>query len=132
MEDNPADARWVSLALLGLNVPSRLTTVKDGKEALNFLNQRDFFHEAQLPDIILLDWYIPTLDGEDFLKEIRCDPHLKNIPVVVVSGSGWNDDVFKAYSAGANFYMTKPLGLDKFAIILNFMEEVLRIKFFPS
>jgi two-component system, chemotaxis family, response regulator Rcp1 len=108
VEDNPGDVRLVRESLRECGLPHRLTVAMDGVEALERL------HGAERPDVILLDLNLPRKDGLEVLEEVKADPGLRSIPVVVLSSSDAQDDVAAAYALHANCYVTKPVDLDQF------------------
>ncbi|MCA9247838.1 MAG: response regulator [Planctomycetales bacterium] len=114
VEDNPADVRLAKEALREGEIPSNLSCVSNGVEALAFLRQEGDFATAPRPDIILLDLNLPQIDGFAVLTEIKDDPDLRTIPVVVLTTSSNPDDILRAYELHASFYIKKPSDLDEF------------------
>ena len=100
-----------------------LHVASDGVEALAFLRREGKYADAPRPDLILLDLNMPRMDGRTFLVEMRADEKLKSIPVVVLTTSQTDEDIFKSYQLGANCYVTKPVGLDEFTKVVNAIEE---------
>jgi two-component system response regulator len=123
VEDNPGDARLIKEVLNSNKIFCRLHTVKDGVEAMNFLYRNGEYSEAPRPDLIFLDLNLPKKDGREVLKEIKTDEKLKQIPVVVMTTSQAEEDIFKSYSLHANCYVTKPLDLDQFVRVVKSIEE---------
>lgn len=123
VEDNPADALLMEEALRDSSTTSRLQTVIDGDDALDFLFQRGAYRDRPRPDLILLDLNLPKKDGREVLAEIKSDPHLRSIPVVVVTTSKSEEDIFKSYSLHANCYITKPVRLSDFFDIVRKIED---------
>lgn len=119
VEDNPGDERLTREALKEGKVYSNLHWVKDGVEALEFLRQDGIYGGAPRPDIILLDLNLPKKDGREVLSEIKLDPALKRIPVVVLTTSKAEEDVLRSYNLHANCYVTKPVDLDKFIVVVK-------------
>jgi two-component system, chemotaxis family, response regulator Rcp1 len=119
IEDNPADARYTQVALDELGIANKLTILQDGEEALKFLYRRDKYADAARPDCILLDWNLPKADGSEVLEIIRRDNTLKDIPVIVVSGSSEQTDVLQAYHLKADGYVTKPIDLSAVHTIME-------------
>ena len=131
IEDNPADARLASLALKGSIYPHHLTIVKDGKEAMEFLKKRGAYAISKTPDIILLDWNLPLKNGSEVLQEIRLGQELKSIPVIVITGYNSEQTISEAYELGANFYIPKPMNLDRFALVMEYVASIWGHKTFP-
>jgi two-component system, chemotaxis family, response regulator Rcp1 len=119
VEDNPGDVRLTREALKEGKVYSNLHTVKDGVEAMEFLRRQGKFKEAPRPDIILLDLNLPRKDGREVLEEIKSDDALKRIPVVVLTTSKAEEDVLRTYNLHANCYVTKPVDLEKFMVVVK-------------
>src|SRR5215813_11833836 len=115
VEDNPADAFLTQEALSQEKIPdSDLSVVIDGQEALSFLRQGGKYAGVRRPDLILLDLNLPKKDGYTVLAEIKGDPLLKHIPVVVFTSSTAPRDILQAYALYANCYVSKPLDLENF------------------
>jgi two-component system, chemotaxis family, response regulator Rcp1 len=108
VEDNPGDVRLVRESLRENGLPHRLAVAMDGVEALERLRG------PERPDVMLLDLNLPRKDGREVLAEVKSDPGLRSIPVVVLSSSDAQDDVSAAYALHANCYVTKPVDLDQF------------------
>ncbi len=123
VEDNPGDARLTREALKESKVCNNLHHVRDGVEAMEFLRKEGEFGDAPTPDIILLDLNLPRKDGRQVLAEIKAIPHLKHIPVVVLTTSEAEQDIVKSYELHANCYITKPVDLDKFVEIIHGIEN---------
>ena len=119
VEDNPGDVRLTKEALKEGKVYSNLHTVKDGVEALDFLRRKGKYGAAPRPDIILLDLNLPKKDGREVLQEIKSDEALKRIPVVVLTTSKAEEDVLRTYNLHANCYVTKPVDLEKFIVVVK-------------
>jgi len=123
VEDNPGDARLTEEALRESRLYNNLHRVCDGVEALQFVRRQGPFADKPRPDIILLDLNMPKKDGREVLGEIKADPDLKSIPVVVLTTSEAERDVLKSYELHANCYITKPVDLDKFMEIVRRIED---------
>jgi two-component system, chemotaxis family, response regulator Rcp1 len=119
VEDNPGDVRLTREALKEGKVYSNLHTVKDGVEAMEFLRRQGKFSDVPRPDIILLDLNLPKKDGREVLQEIKTDSSLKRIPVVVLTTSKAEEDVLRTYNLHANCYVTKPVDLEKFMVVVK-------------
>jgi len=123
VEDNPGDVRLTREALKEGNIPNNLNVAKDGVEAMAFLRRQGRYAEALRPQLILLDLNLPRKDGREVLAEIKGDGSLKRIPVVVLTTSGAEQDVFDSYDLQANCYITKPIELDSFMETIRSMGE---------
>jgi CheY-like chemotaxis protein len=109
--------------LADAKVRNHLKSVIDGVEALKFLRQEPPYNNAQRPDLILLDLNLPRKDGREVLLEIKNDPKLKRIPVVVVTSSAEEQDIVKSYNLHANCYVTKPIDLQQFVTVVRAIED---------
>ncbi len=123
VEDNPGDIRLTREAFQTGRVRNNLHVVTDGVEALAFVNQQNQYQNAPVPDLILLDLNLPKKDGRQVLAEIKASPHLKRIPVVVLTTSEADQDILKAYEMHANSYITKPIDLDQFFKVIKSIED---------
>lgn len=123
VEDDSADVELTQYTIAKCKIFVDLHTVGDGVEALAFLRQEGKYAGAPRPDLILLDLNMPRMDGRTFLSEMRADNNLKAIPVVVLTTSQSDEDILKSYRLGANCFITKPVGLDEFAKVINAIED---------
>jgi CheY-like chemotaxis protein len=123
VEDNPGDVRLTKEALRDAKVLNEIYVAKDGVEAMEFLNKKGSFKEAPIPDMILLDLNLPRKDGREVLAEIKKDPKLKHIPVIILTTSKADEDIVKSYNLHANAYITKPVDLNRFVEIIHALEE---------
>ena len=123
VEDNLGDMRLTQEALKEGKVYSNLHWAKDGVEALEFLQRRGKHQNAPRPDIILLDLNLPRKDGREVLEEIKTDDELKQIPVVVLTTSKAEEDVVRSYALHANCYVTKPVDLEKFIVVVQSIDR---------
>lgn len=122
-EDNPDDVELTLEALEEVKLALNIHTVKDGVEAIQYLRNEPPFEDAGRPDLILLDLNMPRKDGREVLEEIKHDPHLKHIPVVVLTTSQDDSDIMSAYENHANCYVTKPVDLDQFIKVVKSIES---------
>jgi len=122
VEDNPADVRLTREALKEGRVGNLLHVVGDGVEAMEFLTRTGRHEHAPRPDLILLDLNLPRKDGRQVLAEIKEDPVLKSIPVVVLTTSKSEEDVLATYRLHANCYITKPVDFDQFMAVVRSIE----------
>ena len=123
VEDNPGDVRLTQEALKSHKVQNNLHVVTDGEEAMAFLRKQGKYKDAPRPDIILLDLNLPKKDGREVLAEIKSDPALKTIPVVIITSSEAEQDVIKSYNLNANCYVTKPVNLDQFIKVVQSIND---------
>ncbi len=123
VEDNPGDVRLTKEALREGKVYNNLHWAKDGVEALKFLRREGKHAKAPRPDIILLDLNLPKKDGREVLEIIKGDERLKHIPVVVLTTSKAEEDVVKSYALHANCYVTKPVDLEKFIVVVKSIDR---------
>lgn len=123
IEDNPGDVRLTKEVLKDSKLHNRLNIARDGMEALQYLRREQSYETAVRPDLILLDWNLPGKNGSEVLREIKEDPELRSIPVVVLTSSEAEEDIVKAYDGYANCYITKPLGLDQFIQVVKSIED---------
>jgi chemotaxis family two-component system response regulator Rcp1 len=123
VEDNPADVRLMREALKDSKVCNNLHVTHDGETAMSFLRREGAFSGVPEPHLILLDLNLPGKDGREVLDEIKTDPYLKHIPVVVVTTSAAEADILKSYCLHANCYVTKPVNLDQFIKVVNAIED---------
>jgi chemotaxis family two-component system response regulator Rcp1 len=122
IEDNLGDVRLTMEALKEGKVSNNLSVAKDGVEAIAFLRQEDKYADAPRPDLILLDLNLPRKDGREVLAEIKQDPDLKRIPVVILTTSQAEQDILKTYDLYANCYITKPVDLEQFITVVSSIE----------
>lgn len=123
VEDNPGDARLAVEALKESKVRNNIHTASDGVEAMEFLRKEGEFSSALRPDLVLLDLNMPRKDGREVLAEIKEDPKLKIIPVVVMTTSQLEEDILKSYGLHANCYVTKPVDLEQFMKVVKAIED---------
>jgi CheY-like chemotaxis protein len=123
VEDNPADARLTREAFIDSKMVNTLHHVRDGDEAMAFLNRKPPYADAPRPDVVLLDLNMPGMDGRAVLAAMKSDPHLKTIPVVVLTTSEADEDIVRSYELHANCYVTKPVDFDKFVTIVQAIDD---------
>ena len=122
VEDNPADVRLTEEAFKDGRVSCHLSVASDGVEAMEYLRREGKFQTAPRPDLVLLDLNLPRKSGREVLEEIKSDPHLRRIPVMVLTTSSAHQDLASAYSLHANCYITKPLDMDQFRSVVRSIE----------
>jgi chemotaxis family two-component system response regulator Rcp1 len=121
IEDSPSDVRLIREALKDTPVPVRLSVARDGVEGLNYLHSSQY-DALERPDLVLLDLNLPKKNGCEVLAEIKSDPALKQIPVLVMTSSMADEDITKAYSLNANCYITKPGNLTEYIEVVHAIE----------
>lgn len=123
VEDNAADVRLTREALKDAKVRNQLHVAADGVEAMAFLRREGRHAGAPRPDLVLLDLNLPKKDGREVLEEIKQDPGLQNIPVVILTTSQAEEDVLRSYQLRANAYVTKPVDLERFLEVVRSIES---------
>lgn len=123
VEDNARDARLAVEALKESKVNNNLYHVKDGVEAMAFLRREGDYAHMPMPDLVLLDLNMPRKDGREVLAEIKEDPRLRVIPVVVLTTSEAERDLVRSYDLHANAYVVKPIDLDRFVEVVQAIED---------
>jgi CheY-like chemotaxis protein len=122
VEDNPADVRLTQEAFKETKIPNHLHVVRDGSEALAFLERSGRFANAPRPNMILLDLNLPKKDGREVLAQIKQQPEYKSIPVVILTTSNEEEDIAHTYNHHANCFITKPANLDEFLNVVKTIE----------
>lgn len=128
VEDNPGDVELAREALSECKMRKNLTVAEDGEEGLSLLRREGCHRSAPRPDLIILDLNLPTIDGREVLAEIKSDPSLYRIPVVILTSSQDENDIRETYDLHANAYVVKPVDLDKFMEVVRAV-EVFWLKF---
>ena len=123
VEDDPGDVVLTKEAFEYNKVSNRLSIVSDGEEAMRFLRREADYAEAPRPDLVLLDLNLPRKDGRQVLEEIKADETLRTIPVVVLTTSEAEEDIFRSYSLHANAYVTKPVDFDQFIRVVRQIDD---------
>lgn len=126
VEDDPGDVLIAREALRAGQVSSRMNVVSDGVEALDYLRRTGSHRDAERPDLILLDLNLPGKSGHEVLAEIKGDPTLRRIPIVVLSTSVAVEDVTRSYDLHANVYVAKPVDFDAFTRVVRQIDEFFR------
>ena len=122
VEDNPGDIRLTQEVFKEGKVRNQLSVVRNGEEALAFLRQEGHFASVLRPDMILLDLNLPRKDGRAVLAEIKADPDLRRIPVIILTTSQAESDLIQTYNLHANCYIVKPVELDQFIEAVKMIE----------
>jgi chemotaxis family two-component system response regulator Rcp1 len=123
VEDNQGDADLARAALEDSKMRNELHHVVDGVEAMAFLRHKGRYAKAPRPDLVLLDLNLPKMDGREVLAEIKSDPDLMRIPVVILTISKDEEDVLKSYNLHANCFITKPIDLSQFMKVVRAIED---------
>lgn len=123
VDDNPGDVRLVVETLKEGVVEHKINVAYDGEEALEFLHRKGRYANAPLPEIVLLDLKLPKKNGFEVLADMRKQPALKNIPVIVLTSSEAESDISRAYKNEANCYVTKPIDLERFIVAIKSIES---------
>ena len=123
VDDNPADIDLTREALTKCEWQFRVNAVHDGVEAISFLRRQGQYADAPSPDLIVLDLNLPRRDGREVLSEIKSDPKLARIPVVIFTTSNATSDVSRSYELGANCYLRKPGNLSDFITVVHSMAD---------
>jgi CheY-like chemotaxis protein len=123
VEDDPGDVLMTREAFEEHKVRNRLSVVSDGAEALAYVRREGEFADATRPDLILLDLNLPKRDGREVLKELKADPDLREIPIVVLTTSSAESDVLASYQLHANAYVTKPVDFERFILAVKQIDD---------
>jgi len=123
VEDSPEDAEMTMDALRDGRLRNRITHVEDGVEAMAFLRRQGKYVNAPRPDLILLDLHMPRMNGQEVLAEVKEDPDLRRIPVVMMTTSKEEQDILAAYNLHVNCYVTKPVDMDQFILAVKSIEH---------
>jgi two-component system, chemotaxis family, response regulator Rcp1 len=123
VEDNPADVRLTREVFADGKIANKLHEVADGEQAMAFLRQTGPYADSPRPDLILLDLNLPRKDGREVLAEIKSDPSLKIIPVVILTTSRSDRDILESYNLHANCYISKPVDLLQFMEVIRSVED---------
>lgn len=123
IEDNPGDVRLTREALSETGLLFSLHEAHDGESGLHFLRKEGMYRDAPTPCMVLLDLNLPRIDGREVLRQIKTDPTLGKIPVVVLTTSSDKRDVIKSYEYHANCYLRKPLDLDEFIRVMQSLKD---------
>jgi CheY-like chemotaxis protein len=123
VEDDPGDVMLIREAFSDHKVGNVLTVVNDGVEAMKYVRGEGEYASAERPDLVLLDLNLPRKSGAEVLAEIKGDPKLATIPVVVLTTSQSEEDVLRSYKMHANAYITKPVDFDRFGQIVHQIDD---------
>jgi chemotaxis family two-component system response regulator Rcp1 len=123
VEDSPSDAAMTIAALRDGRIVNTLHVATDGEMAMAMLRQEGSYRDTVRPDLIILDLNLPKMDGREVLDQVKNDPELKAIPVVILTSSSSESDIVQSYLLHANSYVTKPVGLDAFLAAVRGIED---------
>jgi two-component system, chemotaxis family, response regulator Rcp1 len=123
IEDSRADARLILEVFKDEKIAVDVQVLRDGEEAMDYLHRKGDYKNAFVPDLILLDLNLPKKDGREVLFEIKQNPELRSIPVVILTTSQSDEDVLRSYKLQASCYVTKPIDLEKFIKIIKSIDE---------
>ena len=123
VEDDRSDVDLTKEALDDANISIHLNVVEDGEKAMAYLRRENPYARAARPDLILLDLNLPKKDGREVLRDVKSDPDLKTIPVVILSTSDADNDVIMSYDLGANCFITKPFGFDQVSSVVKSIQN---------
>jgi CheY-like chemotaxis protein len=123
VEDNEGDILLTTEALQEGKVFNKVSVVKDGKQAIDFLNQKEPFHDASLPNLILLDINLPKKNGHEVLQYIKESKNFRHIPIIMLTTSSSEKDIIQAYKHYANCFITKPVDVNEFMLAVAKIEN---------
>ena len=123
VEDNSGDIFLIENALSSCSTPCNIYIAEDGEAAMKFLRQEDEYSTSRSPQLIVLDLNLPRKDGREVLAEIKTDPELKHIPVIVMTASASDQDILRSYELYANCYITKPSDLNQYNQTIQSIEN---------
>lgn len=123
VEDDEGDVLLTTEALEASKVTNNMHVARNGEEALKFLRREQGYHDVPRPDIVLLDLNLPRIDGREVLAQIKSDPELRRIPIVVLTTSEAEEDILRSYDLHANVYVTKPVDFERFLEVIQSIDE---------
>ncbi|GAA0987762.1 response regulator [Acrocarpospora macrocephala] len=123
VEDDPGDVLLTQEAFEHNKVRNKLHVVSDGEQAMAFLRRQGDYTDVPRPDLVLLDLNLPRKDGREVLEEIKDDPELRAIPVVVLTTSEAEEDILRSYRLHANAYVSKPVDFDQFIRVVRQIDD---------
>ena len=123
VEDNPGDVELTREAFIDGKIGNRINVARDGVEALEYLRRKGIYANATRPDIVLLDLNLPRKSGLEVLSELKADPDLRSIPIVVLTTSRDEVDIARSYHEHANCYISKPVDFDAFMEVVQSLES---------
>ncbi|MDE2902262.1 MAG: response regulator [Chloroflexota bacterium] len=123
VEDNPGDVRLTQEAVREAKIRNTLNVVNDGEQAIAYVRRQGAYADRPRPDLILLDLNLPRKDGREVLQDLKSDPDLHRIPVVVLTSSAAEQDILRTYDLYANAYVTKPVDLEQFMRVVSSIQD---------
>lgn len=123
IEDSPSDAQLTIKSFEQAKISNRLQWIEDGETAMEYLRQQGDYTTASRPDLIVLDLNLPGMDGREILAEIKADPDLRRIPVVILTTSSNEEDILRSYDLNANCYVTKPFDVRQFMQVVQLIGD---------
>jgi len=123
VEDSPADIRLTQEVMREARIANDLHIVADGEQAMGFLHREEGYADSPRPDLVLLDLNLPRKDGREVLRELKSDPDLQTIPVIILTTSNSEGDIAASYEAHANAYITKPVDLIELLGVVRSIED---------
>jgi CheY-like chemotaxis protein len=123
VEDDPGDVLMTQEAFKDYKIANRLSVVNNGEDAIAYLRKQGRFADASTPDLVLLDLNLPRRDGREVLRDVKGDPALRRLPVVVLTTSDAEEDVLASYELHANAYVRKPVDFDRFVAAVRAIDD---------
>jgi CheY-like chemotaxis protein len=123
VEDNPGDVRLTQEAVREAKIRNTLNVVNDGEQAIAYVRRQGEYADRPRPDLILLDLNLPRKDGREVLQDLKSDPDLHRIPVVVLTSSEAEQDILRTYDLYANAYVSKPVDLEQFMHVVSSIQD---------
>ncbi len=123
VEDDPGDVLMTQEALADYKVANRLSVVTNGEDAIAYMRKQGRFADVPTPDLVLLDLNLPRRNGREVLREIKEDPELRRVPVVILTTSEAEEDVLASYLLHANAYVRKPVDFDQFVAAVRAIDD---------
>jgi CheY-like chemotaxis protein len=123
VEDDPGDVLMTQEAFKDYKIANNLTVVTNGEDAISYLRRQGEFADVPRPDLVLLDLNLPRRDGREVLREVKGDPELRAIPIVVLTTSDAEDDVLASYNLHANAYVRKPVDFEQFVSAVRSVDD---------
>jgi CheY-like chemotaxis protein len=123
VEDDPGDVLMTQEAFAEYKIANRLTIVSNGEDAIAYLRKQGGFSDVPTPDLVLLDLNLPRRDGREVLRDIKGDPELRRIPIVILTTSDADEDVLASYDLHANAYVRKPVDFEQFVAAVRAIDD---------